>query len=73
MRIRGYNPDVEKTINAKSVNITPKEILSKMISTESNEFELAQKLLDPDCDARLEIDKYIESRLSGSDKDTVSA
>lgn len=71
VRIRGYNPDIERTIDANSVTITTKEILSKMISTESNEFELAQKLLNPDCDSRLEIDKYIESRLSGSNKDTL--
>tara|TARA_B100002019_G_scaffold86534_1_gene74956 strand:+ start:2480 stop:3568 length:1089 start_codon:yes stop_codon:yes gene_type:complete len=64
VRVRGYNPEIQDKIDSKHKSMSAEEILNKMVSTESNEFALAQKLINPDCDARFEIDKYIEERMT---------
>lgn len=69
VRIRGYNPDIEDKIKSEHKSLSAEEILNQMVSIESNEFELARKLINPDCDARFEIDKYVESRTSKHESD----
>lgn len=64
LRVRGYNPDIEKKLKTADKTISAKEILMSMVSADSNEFELAQKLLNPECDVRFEIDSYIEQRIN---------
>jgi len=72
IRIRGYNPDIEKKIEANRQSLGVEEILAQMIDEKSNEFELAQKLINSDCDARFEIDSYIDKRLNGLQNTEVS-
>ena len=63
IRIRGYNPEVEAKIEKSKKSIGVEEILTQLVSSDSKEFELASKLINSECDARFEIDSYIDKRL----------
>ena len=65
IRIRGYNPDIEKIQSDLNKGKSAEEILAQMVDKSSKEFVLAQQLINPDCDARFEIDSYIDKRLNG--------
>ena len=63
VRVRGYNPEIEEKIEESKDSVGVEEILAQLVSTDSNEFELATKLLNSECDARFEVDSYIEKRI----------
>jgi DNA repair protein SbcD/Mre11 len=62
IRAKYYNPDIEVAVT-KDTNISLEEILAKFVKQDDPIYELAKKLLDADCDARFEIDSYIEKKL----------
>ena len=65
IRIRGYNPDIEKIQSNLNKGKAAEEILVQMVEKSSKEYVLAKQLINPDCDARFEIDSYIDKRLNG--------
>ena len=62
LRFRHYNPKVEEAIDTEN-ELNIQEVLSKFINAEDAEYELATILTNPECDARYEIDSYIDKRL----------
>jgi len=64
LRFRGYNPEVEERIIRSKDAIGVSEVLDTFIDTRSESYALAVKLTNADCDARYEIDAYIEGRLN---------
>ena len=64
IRAKYYNPEVKETLNKES-EVSLEEVLDKFISSESDVYPLAKTLLSPDCDARFEIESYIDSKLGG--------
>ena len=52
---------------AKDTNVSLEEILADFVKQEEPIYELAKKLLDSDCDARFEVDAYIEKKLASNE------
>ena len=63
IRAKYYNPEVEEAV-LRDTNVSLEEILARFVKQEEPIYELAKKLLDSDCDARFEVDSYIEEKLT---------
>ena len=68
IRAKYYNPTVQESV-ALDTNVSLEEVLSKFIKQDEATYELAVKLLDSECDARYEIDSYIENALKTNSDD----
>tara|TARA_B100000579_G_scaffold431498_1_gene446646 strand:- start:1957 stop:3042 length:1086 start_codon:yes stop_codon:yes gene_type:complete len=68
IRAKYYNPDVESAVRLES-NVSLQEVLSNFVKQDEPLYELAVKLLDDECDARYEVDTYIEEALANSEHD----
>ena len=62
IRAKYYNPEVEQAV-ALHKEVSLEEVLDKFIKPTASNYQLAVKLLNPECDARYEIDAYIEEVL----------
>ena len=62
IRAKYYNPEVEQAI-ALHKDVSLEEVLDKFVKPDARNYELAKKLLNPECDARFEIDSYVEEVL----------
>ena len=68
IRAKYYNPAVQASV-ALDTDVSLEEVLSKFIKQDDATYELAVKLLDSECDARYEIDSYIENALKTNSDD----